>query len=114
MKKFNKEKFCSDLKELRGKSKQEDFAKLFNVNRSTLSLLETGKQLPSLEIMNLFCDLNGKTIEEYFFESRQDSLLYLMGYLEEEDVQKLEDMVTRIQLKEKYEYLAKRSSDALV
>ena len=46
MKEFNAKKFCEDLVALRGKESQAAFAQKFDMNRSTLSLLENGKQIP--------------------------------------------------------------------
>lgn len=110
MKEFNTEKFCNDLIKLRGKESQEKFAQKLNIKRPTLSLLENGKQMPTLDILSCFCDLSGKKTDEYFVESTTDSLVYLMGSLEEVDKRKIEEMAKRIQLKEKYELLARRNS----
>ena len=87
MKEFNGEKFCKDIIELRGTDSQSAFAEKLGINRSTLSLLENGKQIPT-----------------------KDSLVYLMGSLDEADKVKIEEMSERIRIKEKYERLAKRSS----
>ena len=108
MKKFDKEKFCTDLIHLRGTETQQKFSEKLGINRSTLSLLETGKQLPSLEILNKFCNLSGNEPNCYFKEYQQDSLIYLMGTLEENDRSKIDKMVERIKIKEKYESLARR------
>lgn len=108
MKEFNVERFCKDIVELRGKESQDLFAKKIGVKRPTLSLLENGKQMPTIDILSKLCDLSGKSTDEYFFESSSDSLVYLMGSLEASDKQKIEKMAERIQIKEKYELLAKR------
>lgn len=110
MKEFNIEKFCSDLILLRGKETQTSFAVKLGINRSTLSLLENGKQMPTINILKRICDLSGKSVAEYFTESNRDSLVYLMGSLEETDKDKIEEMAERIRIKEKYELLAKRCS----
>ena len=108
MKEFNAEKFCKDLVSLRGKDSQDSFAGKLDINRSTLSLLENGKQMPTIEILSRFCSLSGKSTEDYFVESTTDALVYLMGSLEESDKKKVEEMAERIRVKEKYELLAKR------
>ena len=113
MKEFNAKKFCEDLIELRGEEPQRSFAEKLNINRSTLSLLETGKQIPTIDILNRVCNLSGKSTEEYFVESVRDSLVYLMGSLDESDKVKVEEMAERIRIKEKYALLAKRSSDVI-
>lgn len=110
MKEFNVEKFCKDLITLRGKEAQNVFAKKLEINRSTLSLLENGKQMPTLDILSRICSLAGKNTDEYFTESTTDALVYLMGSLDESDKEKIEEMAERIRIKEKYELLAKRGS----
>lgn len=110
MKEFNTEKFCKDLIALRGKESQDKFAQKLNVKRPTLSLLENGKQMPTIDILNLFCNLAGNNTDDYFVESTTDALVYLMGSMEEADKAKVEEMAERIRIKEKYELLAKRGS----
>lgn len=110
MKEFNSKKFCEDLINLRGKESQDKFAQKLNIKRPTLSLLENGKQMPTLDILSLFCDLSGNSTDDYFVESTTDALVYLMGSMEESDKEKVEEMAERIQIKEKYELLAKRGS----
>lgn len=108
MKEFNNEKFCADLLDLRGKESQADFALKLGINRSTLSLLENGKQIPTLDILSQICGMNQSSIDDYFQESVSDGLVYLMGSLDESDRAKIEKMITHIKIKEKYELLAKR------
>ena len=108
MKEFNLDKFCNDLIALRGKETQNEFAGKLDINRSTLSLIENAKQIPTIEILNKFCNLSGKNPDEYFEDSTTDSLVYLMGVLEESDKIKIAEMAERIRIKEKYELLAKR------
>lgn len=110
MKEFNVERFCQDLTSLRGKEAQQTFAKKLEINRSSLSLLENGKQMPTIDILNKVCNLSGKSTDEYFIETTRDSLVYLMGSLDEADKHKIEEMAERIRITEKYELLAKRSS----
>jgi DNA-binding XRE family transcriptional regulator len=113
MKEFNSEQFCSDLIALRGKESQSTFAEKLNIKRPTLSLLENGKQLPTLDILSRVCELSGKKTDDYFWESRRDPLVFLMGSLDESDKKRIADMVTRISIKEKYELLSKRSPYAV-
>lgn len=110
MKEFNVAKFCSDLITFRGKETQTTFAKKMGINRTTLSLLENGKQIPTLENLTCFCNLAKKTTDEYFSEVTRDSLVYLMGSLEEADRIKVEEAMEKIRIKEKYRLLAKRST----
>lgn len=108
MKEFSADKFCKDLTALRGKENQAAFAEKLNINRSTLSLLENGKQIPTLDILSRVCDLCGKSTDEYFVESTTDALVYLMGSLAESDKAKIEEMAECIRIKEKYELLSGR------
>ena len=108
MKEFSTDRFCKDLIALRGRENQAVFAEKLNINRSTLSLLENGKQIPTLDILSRICDMCGKSTDEYFVESTTDALVYLMGSLVESDKDKIKEMAERIRIKEKYELLARR------
>ncbi len=110
MKEFNAEKFCKDLIALRGRESQTTFSQKLDMNRSTLSLLENGRQMPTLDILSRVCDLSGKNTDEYFVDSTTDALVYLMGSLDVSDKEKIEEMAERIRIKEKYELLAKRGN----
>lgn len=110
MKEFNAEKFRKDLIALRGKESQTSFAEKLNIKRPTLSLLENGKQVPTIDILSRICNLSGSNTDEYFVESTTDALVYLMGSLEVADKARIEEMAERIRIKEKYELLAKRGS----
>lgn len=113
MKTFDRKKFCKDLVELRGKETQQSFAEKLQINRSTLSLLESGKQIPSLDILNKVCNLGKFQPNDYFNESESDALIYLMGTLEEADKEKINLMMNRIKIKEKYELLSRRSVNVI-
>lgn len=108
MKTFDLDKFCKDLTGLRVNSTQAKFANILGVNRSTLSLLETGKQIPSLEILTKICNLGGLQANDYFFDNERDGLIYLMGTLEDSDREKISKMMENIQIKEKYANLSRR------
>ena len=110
MKEFNSEKFCRDLVSLRGKESQDIFSKKLGIKRSTLSLLENGKQVPTIDMLSKICSLTGVSADSYFVDSTTDALVYLMGSLEESDKLKFKEMAERIRIKEKYEMLAKRGN----
>lgn len=110
MKEFNAAKFCRDLISLRGRETQDTFAKKLEIKRPTLSLLENGKQVPTIDLLSRICSMNGNNADDYFVESTTDALVYLMGSLEESDKAKIKEMAERIRIKEKYELLAKRGS----
>lgn len=113
MKEFCVEKFCKDLTELRGNDTQQKFAEKLDINRSSLSLLETGKQIPSLDILNKVCNLGSLNPSSYFIEKNYDALIYLMGKLEESDREKVDAVMDRIRIKEKYSLLSKRSENGV-
>ena len=75
MKTFDTKKFCNDLTKLRGQETQQSFAEKLGINRSTLSLLETGKQIPSLDILNRVCNLGRFQPNDYFREQNNEALL---------------------------------------
>lgn len=105
------EKFCHQLISLRADKTQQAFADEIGINRSTLSLLETGKQLPTLEILNKICDFSKTIIDEFFIENEKDGLIYLMGNMDENDRKKVGTMIEKIHTREKYSVLARRCLD---
>lgn len=105
---FNSELFINDLKNYRKSKTQSELAKELDINRTTLSHLENGKQLPSLGVIQRFCSLNGVNVQKYFVEDKQDSIMLLMGRLVDEDKPKLRDVMKRINIRLKYIELAKR------
>lgn len=108
MKNFNGKKFCDDIVKLRKHLTQQKFAEILGINRSTLSLLESGKQIPSLEILTKICTQGNFNLDDYFEDTESDGLFYLMGTLEEGDKEKIKKMICNIQVKEKYEMLSRR------
>ena len=110
MKEFNTEKFCRYLLLLRGKESQDSFAKKLNIKRPTISLLENGKQVPTIELLSRVCNMSGNSTDDFFTEPKIDALVYLMGSLEAADKVRIEEMAERIRIKEKYELLAKRGN----
>lgn len=113
MKEFNKSKFREDLVSLRGDETQDKFAKRLDISRTTLSFFENGKQVPSLDIFNRICNLGHFEPNDYFTEKHNDALIYLMGSLEETDKEKINSVMERIRIKEKYDILSRRSSNGI-
>ncbi|MGN1405392.1 MAG: helix-turn-helix transcriptional regulator [Erysipelotrichaceae bacterium] len=111
MKEFNSEKFCKDLIETRGKMSQVEFAQKIGVKRSTLSLLENGRQIPNIEILSCLCSINNKSIDEYFREIGDDVLVYFMGSLEEADRNIFNSVIEKIRIRERYKQLSERAKD---
>lgn len=110
MKEFDSKKFYKDLVSLRGKESQDVFARKLGIKRPTLSLLENGKQVPTIDLLNKIYSLTGVSANDYFVEATMDALVYFRGSLEESDRRKIEEMAERIRIKEKYEMLAKRGN----
>lgn len=108
MKSFNLTKFRDILIQTRGDSSQQIFAEKLGTNRSTLSLLESGKQLPSLEILTKLCSFAATTPDSFFLEKENDGLVFLMGTLDEKDRTEINLVLERIQIKNKYAALCKR------
>ena len=112
MKQFNTEKFKKDLVTLRGDETQASFAAKLQINRSTLSLLETGKQIPDLTLFSKICELGGFAADSYFEDYKKDPLVYFMGVLENKnDIAKIQQMREKIRIQEKYEVIARRCMD---
>ena len=108
MKAFDKEKFCSDIKKLRNKRTQKEISELLGLNRSTWSLIENGKQLPDLDTYQKICSFFGMRPQDYFVERKKDSAaVFMMGALEDCDKEKINDMLERIRLREKYYHLSR-------
>jgi DNA-binding XRE family transcriptional regulator len=107
---FEKELFTQKLKEFRGSRSQNDVADELDINRATLSLLENAKQLPSLEILNKICLKTNMPIDSFFIKEEQNSVLLMMGQLQESDRPKLGNVMERIKIREKYIAISKRCS----
>jgi hypothetical protein len=73
-----------------------------------LSLLETGKQTPSLEMLTKVCNITGFQANDYFVNIENNGLIYLMGTIEVKDKEKIYQMLENIKIKEKYEMLSRR------
>ena len=111
MKEFNTEKFCNDLVSLRRKESSDIFARKLGVKISDLSLLEKGRLMPTIDLLNKVCALTGASANDYFTEMTTDSLGNLMSGLEESDKLKIREMVEHIRIREKYEMLAMRGEN---
>jgi len=108
MKAFNSAGFCADIIKARGNRSQQQIAESIGINRSTLSLLETGKQLPMLDVFTKICDFYSLKADSYFSESQENTPdVFMMGKLCKEDEDKLKLMLERIRVREKYERLSR-------
>lgn len=105
---FDKSKFMRALTDFRGTRKQEEIAKELSTNRSTISLLENGKQIPSLEIIRKFCEKTELDLGAFFIKEETDPILMMMGELRDSDKSKLEKVFRRIGVREKYIAISKR------
>jgi transcriptional regulator with XRE-family HTH domain len=100
--------FAQRLKEFRGDRSQNEIADDLGLNRATVSLLENGKQIPSLEILQKFCDRVNMKIDDFFVKKEVDPILLMMGQLKETDKEKLMGVLERIDTREKYIAISKR------
>ena len=105
---FRADYFCEVLKNIRGNSSQVDFATSLETNRSTLSLLETGKQLPTVELLNIIANKASVDLNDFFVDQEEDGLFYMMGKLNKKDAEMIKELKEVIAIKEKYRALEKR------
>lgn len=105
---FNKEKFANLIKEYRGTRLQNVVADELGISRPTLSLLENCKQIPSLDILQNFCEKVGLAVDSFFIKENNDPVLLMMGKLKETDHPKLFQVLNRIKIREKYIAISKR------
>ncbi|HOJ11787.1 MAG TPA: helix-turn-helix transcriptional regulator [Clostridiales bacterium] len=106
---FNSELFVQKLKEFKGNKSQNDVANELGINnRSTISLLENGKQIPSLEVLQKLCEKVNLPVDTFFMKETQSPVLMMMGQLKETDRSKLENVINRIKIREKYIAISKR------
>ncbi len=104
MKKFNLEKFQEDLNNLIRKRTRITLSNELKITESMLFLLENGKQIPTRDTLNSICDLNGKDINDYFIELKEDDLFKeVSGDIKNE----IKKVIECINIKIKYELLAK-------
>lgn len=105
---FNEELFAQKLKEYRGNRSQSEVADELGINRATISLMENGKQIPTLDMLQKFCDKAHYSIDTFFVKSESSPIMLLMGKLRETDKSKLMDVINRIRIREKYYAISKR------
>jgi transcriptional regulator with XRE-family HTH domain len=106
--KFNTDLFAQRLKEYRGAKSQNEVADEFGINRATISLLENGKQMPTLEILQKFCEKIGTACDSFFIKEERNPILLMMGQLKESDKSKLSNVLERINIRAKYIAISKR------
>ena len=109
MLKFNNEKFISALKEFKGDKNQEFLASELGINnRSTISLYENKKQIPTLDVLKKLCEKTNTGVESYFINEKNDPVFMMMGQLNEGDKPHLEAVLARIKIREKYLAFSRR------
>lgn len=99
---FDTELFTKMFKEYRGSRSQDYIAKELGLGRSTISLLENGKQAPTLDTLKKFCEKINEDINTFFFKEEEDPVLLLMGQLRESDKDNLLHVLERIKVREHY------------
>lgn len=105
MKTFNFKLFGEELKKLRDGQTQEVFAEQLGINRSTLSLLENGKQYPTIEQLNFLCEKRHVDANAFFTEKGQNPVMLMMGNMSPEDRTELARVMERIRIKKTYREL---------
>lgn len=105
---FDGDKFSQTLRNYRGNKSQGDVAKELKTNRTTISLLENNKQIPTLEILKKCCEMTNSTIDSFFIKEDNDPIMMMMGQVKHSDKQNLLNVLERIKIREKYIAIAKR------
>jgi transcriptional regulator with XRE-family HTH domain len=106
--KFNIDLFARRLREYRSEKSQSDIAQELGINRSTISLLENGKLIPTLDVLQSFCERIGASLDDFFYKDDKNPILLMMGQMEEIDQQRLENVLQRIEIRQKYIAINKR------
>jgi transcriptional regulator with XRE-family HTH domain len=99
---FNKELFAQKLKEYKGTKSQNDIADELDIKKPTLSLLENGKQLPTIEMLTKVCLYLNMSIDSFFIKEEQNSIPLMRRQLGDSDKLKLNNVMERIKIREKY------------
>lgn len=100
---FNLQKFSADVKEFRKvhKLSQLDFAgKLELENHSLVSMYELGKRAPSKVVFAKFCELTGRSADEYWESTEDKPSVYLMGNIAKADKDSLDAILEKIEIRE--------------
>lgn len=105
---FNNELFKKIFKEYRGEKSQKEIAEELGLGRSMVSLLENGKQIPTLEMLKKVCEKTNKDLNDFFLKEQEDPILMLMGQLRESDKENLQEVLKRISIREHYIAINKR------
>ena len=113
MKEFDTQMFCRDILAKRGKNTQKSIAERLGLSRSTLSLIETGKQIPAIDVFSKICELYSMDSSRYFVDTDEKRpIVFMMGGLCDEDREKLETVLERIKIREKYSMLSRGVANA--
>lgn len=101
---FDVEKFTRELKKYRGNRPQNIIADELNINRSTISLLENGRQIPTLRILQEFCSHANLSPNDFFIKEEEINQNYnnIDYELSKEDNTRLLKVIKRIKIREKY------------
>lgn len=110
---FDRKKLAESLKSYRDKSNltQKELSNRLGVNRSTIGVIESEAQSPSMDVLNKICELLGKNIDYFFTRENRDPIIMMMGKLVEDDKGTLIRVIERIKVRKKYISLNKRLGD---
>ena len=110
MKIFNRDIFTRDLINLRIKESKDNFIKKLNID-NILYQLKNESYTPTLDILKELCEINGKSTSDYFNDS-VDTMCYIIDSLDNQhDKDKFKEAIERINIREKYEILARRNKE---
>lgn len=104
MTEFKQEKFIRDLKEIRKVVLTSKLCSKMQITEAELLNLEDGISTPNLMILNAFCLVADKECSEYFEKTEHPVLSLFEG----NDKKQAEDMLIRMNIREKYENLSKK------
>lgn len=110
---FSRKKFSEMLKLYRHKNglTQDQFAKKIGVSRSTIAVIETEAQSPTMEVLNGICKVINAKVEDFFIKEQADPIFLMMGKMLDEDKPIMSKVIERINIRKKYISLNKRLGD---
>ena len=85
---FDREKFIEDFKKLKGELSTEEFAVRLDIRKSNVSMLESGKQIPKVELLTRIANMCGTKPSDYFKEMGDDPAAGKLPYIVVDDIEK--------------------------
>lgn len=85
---FDKQRFMEDFKRLKGTLSDEELASRLDIRRSYISMLESGKQIPKVELLTRIANMCGTRPSDYFKEMGDDPAAGKLPYIVVDDTEK--------------------------